>query len=831
MSSSDRRALVVGVQAYLDAGLAPRPGTCAALRAIAEHLAGGGFEVALLVDDAAHDAERPLLANLLDRLGWLAAGDEAPLLVLSGHLEESAFLPRDARRSLLGRTALSLDELVELLPASAGVVVDAPAPAAPFAGLAWALGAGTAPPARFGTRGPTRFLRTVQRALGGEAAPGEPLTVGALFDFVTREAATASAPPPWHHGPPDHLLLDQDTRPARPCPACGAEVKDGAATFCPSCGAPQRAEELLDDGRYRLMKTLGEGGMGQVFLAEDTRLKVRRAIKLLSLPPGLPVEEQRSLQQRMLQEARAAQKLSDYSHHIVRVFDVGHARERDEPFLVMEVLEGETLSQRMARGKLPLTAALSLGRTIAETLAIAHTHAVVHRDLKPDNVMLIQRGDDDAFVKLLDFGLVKMEQAEVKTQSGRMMGTLQYMPPEQLRGMQVDARADVFSLGAVLYEMLSGQRANPGRTQQEIFGVLLDRGVKPLAELCPHLPPRLTALVDQCLRLIREQRPPHAGAVAEALASIRPSELAYEPTLVPSDAPPAPSPTPSVGSGSLAHGEVSSVPTLPPSPARRLLLPAAALAIGGLIWGLWPAPPPPAAPDAAVAVARPAVPDAAVAQRAPDVGAQDAAAPAPFVRPDGALPAQLTARAALEDDRLVYRGADAAARFAALVADLTLAEAAPPAADDAARAAWAEAPEALRRWLAEGVPLGNLVTQGDALLMPRAAALALHGHRPKRQSLGALGEIWTHGARPPALAAARCGDAAEGDRLVTARWSTRGYGSGRCEGNDCAGRLVRALQHARSVGESMRVTLTLAREADEAHAEVRTVAAQCRVRP
>ncbi|MCB9540028.1 MAG: hypothetical protein H6704_27760 [Myxococcales bacterium] len=127
--------------------------------------------------------------------------------------------------------------------------------------------------------------------------------------------------------------------------------------------------------------------------------------------------------------------------------------------------------------------------------------------------------------------------------------------------------------------------------------------------------------------------------------------------------------------------------------------------------------------------------------------------------------------------------------------------------------------------------MSNLVTQGDALMMPRAAALALHGHRPKRQSMGALGDAWTHGARPPALASARCGDAAEGDRLVTARWSTRGYGGGRCAGHECPTRLVRALQHARAVGESIRLTLTLAREADEAHAPVRTVAAQCRVRP
>ncbi|MCB9540027.1 MAG: protein kinase [Myxococcales bacterium] len=591
MSTTQRRALVVGVQAYLDAGLAPRPGTCAALRAVAERLRAGGYHVALLVDDAAHDAERPLLANLLDRLGWLADGADAPLLVLSGHLEDGAFLPRDARRSLLGRTALSLDELVGLLPATTGVVIDGPTPAAPFAGLAWALGAGAAPPVTHGTRGPTRFLRAVQRALAGQATPGVALTAGALFDFVSREADTAGSPPPWHHGPPDRVVLDSTAGDARVCPSCAAEIADAAATFCPSCGTPQHAEQLLDDGRYRLLRTLGEGGMGQVFLAEDTRLKVRRALKVLSLPPGLPAEEQRSLQQRMLQEARAAQKLSDYSHHVVRVFDVGHARERDEPFLVMELLEGETLTQRLARGKLPLTDALALGRTIAETLAVAHAHAMIHRDLKPDNVMLVKRGDDPAFVKLLDFGLVKMEQAEVKTQSGRMMGTLQYMPPEQLRGMQVDARADVFSLGAVLYEMLSGQRANPGRTQQEIFGVLLDRGVKPLAELCPHLPPRLTALVDQCLRLIREQRPPHAGAVAEALASIRPSELAYEPTIVPSDAPPAVvGPTPSVGSGSLAHGEVSSAPALPPSPGRRLALPAAALALGGLAWALWPAP-------------------------------------------------------------------------------------------------------------------------------------------------------------------------------------------------------------------------------------------------
>ncbi|MCB9546378.1 MAG: protein kinase [Myxococcales bacterium] len=789
-----RRALLVGVQHPLDPALPRRPGTCAALRRLGRSLQAGGYTVRALLDDAAHDAERPLFANLLDGLRWLT---EAPggLAVISATVQDGRLFPRDGRVEHPERTALALAEL----GAGPGtlLVLDAAVEAPAGPGPAVAAGVGARPAEG---EGPTAFLRAVAGAL----APGPaPLTGAGLRDRLAE--ALPTHPPSWQGEPPREVLGAADV--ARPCGACGAEVQNPTATFCPACGAPLLESELLDNGRYRLQRRLGAGGMGQVYLALDTRLGVERAIKLLALPARLPPAERAHLRARMIQEARAAQVLSDLTHHVVRVFDVGHAPERDEPYLVMELLEGETLGARLARGRLPLVDALAIGRSVAGALALAHARGFVHRDLKPDNIMLCRRGEAGGFVKLLDFGLVKGEQAEVITESGRMMGTLQYMPPEQLRGQPVDARADVFSLGAVLYECVSGRRANPGRTQQEIFAVLLDRGVAPLAT--PDVPEALTRLIEACVALDQAQRPTDAGAVARALNAIEApagQTSVFAETLASADVLPVPT---EAEASSLVHGEVSAAPAPAPRRPLGLALGAAALLGVGLTVALLPTPAAPPPLDAGLrAVARP--PDAAPPP--PDAAVIPDAAPATAelsvavdARPDVARALEGTGA----QQWIRYTGAPPAVA-AAIARDVTLGSGPPVVQDAEVEARWADLPPAVRAWLAEGVSLAGLAAPGGALV-PIAR---FEGARPERRILNGIGVFWVAADRPAVVESARCPRLEVGDRLFTVRWSMPGYTGGQCSGAPCVERLERALHRARGVGERLTATLTVARGED-----------------
>jgi hypothetical protein len=468
-------------------------------------------------------------------------------------------------------------------------------------------------------------------------------------------------------------------------------------------------------------------------------LKVRRALKLLSLPPELPEDEVEKMQARMVQEARAAQVLADQTHHVVRVFDVGYSPERAEPFLVMELLEGETLTDRLARGRMTTAEALEFALVIAQTLAIAHKRNIVHRDLKPDNVMLVERDGRPGFVKLLDFGLVKMDHAEVTTASGRMMGTLQYMPPEQLRGQKVDARADVFSFGAVLFELLSGLRANPGRTQQEIFNVLLDTGARSLAEVCPDLPNSLCSLVDDCLSLDRSARPGDAAAVVERLEHCGAAPSGFAAT-IPSG-PSHPAVAERSSSGSLVVGEVS-VPDAPTPSSSRAVWWIALLGIGAAVVAavLWPGDPLVAPRDAGLAVA-PSLVDAS-ATPAPDVG--------PLVDAARTVP-------------------------------------------DAARKPDAAPPVKTRRRVVRGIGRLRTAKGQEAVFIERPG----------------------------------CGGANVGDRLVTARWKTPGYGSGRCRGEACVGKLAQAVQNASEMGETLRVEIVVSRDGEDA----RNHSVRCSVRP
>ncbi len=260
-------------------------------------------------------------------------------------------------------------------------------------------------------------------------------------------------------------------------------------------------------GAYEIVAPLGAGGMGEVYRAHDTRLGRDVAIKVL--PEHLSANPE--VRARFEREART---ISSLNHpNICTLFDVG--REGETDYLVMELVDGETLAQRLARGALPVADVLRLGAQIADALDRAHRAGVIHRDLKPGNVMLTKSG-----AKLMDFGLARATDAAGPTSAsgatmaalsragtmaspltaeGSLVGTFQYMAPEQLEGREADARSDQWALGCVLYEMASGARAYEGATQASLISAIMRDTPRPLAELLPMSPPALDRLVNALL--------------------------------------------------------------------------------------------------------------------------------------------------------------------------------------------------------------------------------------------------------------------------------------------------------------------------------------------
>ena len=264
-------------------------------------------------------------------------------------------------------------------------------------------------------------------------------------------------------------------------------------------------------GRYELLAALGAGGMGEVYRARDTLLGRTVAIKVIAAKST----GNAARTERFQREARA---ISSLSHpHICTLYDFG--QEDGTAFLVMEHLEGETLADRLERGPLSIEEVLRYGAEMAEALDAAHRQGVVHRDLKPANVMLTRDG-----VKLLDFGLAKLgsegpasHSTESLTQAGIVVGTLPYMAPEQLEGGPVDARTDLYQLGAVLYEMAAGARPFPAKSQQALITAILAAEPPPLAEARPETPEGLERAVARCLAKDPEQRWQSARDLADEL--------------------------------------------------------------------------------------------------------------------------------------------------------------------------------------------------------------------------------------------------------------------------------------------------------------------------
>ena len=274
-------------------------------------------------------------------------------------------------------------------------------------------------------------------------------------------------------------------------------------------------------GPYEIVSALGAGGMGEVYRARDTRLE--RVVALKVLPEHLTGDEE--FRRRFEREAKT---ISSLSHpHICALYDVGH--QDGAQYLVMEFLEGETLASRLARGPLPVEGVLRASREIADALARAHRQGIVHRDLKPANIMLTKGG-----VKLLDFGLARAIVPEARDQNlsglptrdrelttaGSIVGTLQYMAPEQVEGRETDARTDIFAFGAVLYEMTTGLKAFSAASQPSLIAAILERQPKPMAEIVPLTPAALDRIVQICLAKDPDDRWQSARDIGLQLAMV-----------------------------------------------------------------------------------------------------------------------------------------------------------------------------------------------------------------------------------------------------------------------------------------------------------------------
>jgi serine/threonine protein kinase len=281
-------------------------------------------------------------------------------------------------------------------------------------------------------------------------------------------------------------------------------------------------------GRYRVLGKLGEGGMGEVLLAQDTGLERRVALKLL---PAAFVSY-RDRVRRFEQEARAASALNH--PNIVTIHEIGQAKTESGElhFIAQEYVEGQTLRQRIQEGSLSLFGSIDVAAQVAGALQVAHASGIVHRDIKPENIMV----RPDGIVKILDFGLAKLLELDAKpadsddhaatavfgkTAPGTILGTATYMSPEQARGVEVDARSDIWSLGVVLYESLTGRVPFEGATMTDVLVAIIDREPTPLSRALPVAPAELEGIVHKALAKNRDERYRTADDMAADLKSLK----------------------------------------------------------------------------------------------------------------------------------------------------------------------------------------------------------------------------------------------------------------------------------------------------------------------
>jgi serine/threonine-protein kinase len=342
-------------------------------------------------------------------------------------------------------------------------------------------------------------------------------------------------------------------------------------------------------GRYELVEKLGQGGMGVVYRAFDPLLQRVVAVKLIGA-----IEADQELRERFFREARAAGQLSH--KNIITIYDLGE--HEGQPFLAMEYLEGQDLQQRMTSpAAMSLTRKLELAIEIGEGLEYAHLHGVIHRDIKPANIFITNGG----IAKILDFGLARLITSEL-TNSNMMMGTVNYMAPEQVRGERADHRSDIFSAGVVLYELFGGRRAFEGDSFAATLYKILEETPVPLEQLDPNIPPPITAIVERAIDKTREGRYQHTGELLRDLMAYRQhllitnspafgsmAQIAHDAPTIAAPAgshPPFPPATPRPsGAVAVTTGPVSPAPAPAPAAAggsTRSLLLAGAVAIAAI---------------------------------------------------------------------------------------------------------------------------------------------------------------------------------------------------------------------------------------------------------
>lgn len=294
-------------------------------------------------------------------------------------------------------------------------------------------------------------------------------------------------------------------------------ASESSSGALPSSIIPTRrlvAGTVID--HFEILSLLGAGGMGEVYRARDQQLGREVAIKLL--PAGLCLNRER--QRRFEQEARAAAALSH--PNILAIHQLGWYEH--QPYIVAELLEGQTLREALKYGALPLPKVIDYGLQIAQGLAVAHDKGIIHRDLKPENIFVTKTGQ----VKILDFGLAKLRagadeetRTSAATEAGVVLGTLPYMSPEQVRGQIIDQRSDMFSLGAILYEILTTRRAFEGKTAADLAAAVLHEEPKPLRELAPSVPWELERVIVRCLRKDPDRRLRSMADLAVALEELK----------------------------------------------------------------------------------------------------------------------------------------------------------------------------------------------------------------------------------------------------------------------------------------------------------------------
>ena len=284
--------------------------------------------------------------------------------------------------------------------------------------------------------------------------------------------------------------------------------------------AKKKAENRI--GRYKILDELGRGAMGVVYRAEDPSLDRVVALKTISLADA---EGRKEYEKRFLLEAKAAGKLTH--PNIVTIFDYGE--EEDLAYMAMELLEGSDLRSRMRREQIPAMEAVEIALQVADGLGFAHEHGVVHRDVKPGNIMLLERGA----VKIMDFGIARMRFADHKTSTGMVLGTPRYMSPEQISGQPVDQRSDIFSLGTVLYEMLTQTSLFAGQDVNQIAFNVTTNEPAPPSHKNPELPQILDFIVARALKKEPSVRYQDAYEMAadlrDALAEMRGRAPARDP--------------------------------------------------------------------------------------------------------------------------------------------------------------------------------------------------------------------------------------------------------------------------------------------------------------